>query len=184
MFIFLLSLTLDKEKRAVFSDLYERYKNLMFRDALSILKNKKDAEDAVQNACLSLIPHIDDGVFDDIESQNAKKYIRETVKNEAVKILDKRSPSDPFEDGESYNDFEDSTIEKVLNKELYDAVIKTINSMDEKYKEALYRYYVLEQSVKEIAKYMHTNPAAIEKRIFRGKKIIIEKVNPNDYGYR
>ena len=184
MFIFLLSLYLDKEKRAVFTDLYERYKKLMFRDALAILKNKKDAEDAVQTACLFLLPHINDEVFNEIKSENAEKYIRETVKNAAVKILDKHVSSDQFDDKEAYYDFEDNVIDRVIQKDLYDAVINTINSMDEIYRDVLYRHYVLGQTIKEIAKITHAKPATIEKRISRGKKIIIEKVNPDEYGYK
>ena len=184
MFIFLLSLTLDKEKRAVFTDLYLRYEKLMFRDAFVILKNKKDAEDAVQTACLLLIPHTCDEVFDNIESQNAEKYIRETVKNAAIKILDKRAPSDQFKDNEAYTDFEDNVIDKVLNQDLYEAVINIIKNMDKIYRDALYRHYVLGQSISEIAKNTHTKPETIEKRISRGKKIIVEKVDPNDYGYK
>ena len=183
MFILLLSLTLDNKKRAVFTALFERYKKIMFRDALAILKNKTDAEDAVQNACLSLISHMKDEVLSDIGSDNAKKYVRETVKNASIKILHKRVPSERLNDNISYGDFETDTVEKLHSKELYDAVIRTINEMDEKYRDALYRYFVLGQTVKEIAKQTHTKPDTVEKRIFRGKKIILEKVDPKDYGY-
>lgn len=183
MFILLLSLTLDKEKRALFAALFERYKKIMFRDALAVLRNKADAEDAVQNACVSLMSHIDDPVFSDIGSENAKKYVRETVKNASVQILGRRGFSGPFNDGAAYSDFESDIVEKLQNKELYDAVIRTINGMDEKYRDALYRYYVLGQTVKEIAKQTHTKPDTVEKRIFRGKNIILEKVDPKDYGY-
>ena len=182
MILFLLGV-LYGDDDTKFYNIFSRYKAQMYNDAVSVLKNKKDAEDAVQNACILLLPHLNDKVFDDIESEGAFKYIRETVKNAALSILGKRTGSEQYSESEAYGDFEDSIVDNMTVKELYAAVIKTINAMDEIYRDALFRHYVLGQTVKEIARITHTKPDTVEKRIYRGKKIILEKVNPKDYGY-
>ena len=183
MFLLFLSVIENSGRNKKFVFLYKKHKRLMFRDALAILKNKKDAEDAVQSACLSLLPHVDDDVFDDVTSDGAKKYVRETVKNAAIFILDNRKlPA--VRKSEPYEDFEDAIIDKIAEKDLYGAVIKAIDGMDKKYRDVLYRRLFLGQSVKEIAKETNTKPDTVKKRIERGIKIIREKVNPNDYGYK
>ena len=183
MFLLFLSVIENSGKNKKFLPLFIKYRRIMFSDAFAILKNKKDAEDAVQTACLSLIPHIDDDVFDDVESDGARKYVRKTVKNAAIYILDKRK-TPVITKNEPYEDFEDEIINRIAEKDLFNAVIRVIKGMDKKYRDVLYRRLFLGQSVKEIAKETNTKPDTVKKRIERGIKIIREKVNPNDYGYK
>ena len=59
MLVYLLSAIETDEDRALFVDLFEKYHDRMEQAALRIVKNSHDAEDAVQNAYLQIIRHLD-----------------------------------------------------------------------------------------------------------------------------
>ncbi len=176
--MFILIFTADTGGAEKITSLLNAYMNTMFNLAFAVLKNRQDAEDAVQDAVIGLLKHINDPVFDDPASKYAKAYIRETVKNAALKILGSRrlpeAPDPPLQDGDDLSDV-------IAKKELRDRLIEAINSLDEKYRDPLYMHYVLGCTVKEVAKLTKSKPDTVEKRITRAKKLIREKVDLKDY---
>ena len=173
----ILFLTYDTAEAKKISNLLDLYLNMILDVAFAVLKDKQDAEDAAQDVLLSLLNHINDPVFDDIASQRAKAYVRESVKNAALKILDSRKRPELPEPLSADGDLSDV----ISRKELHDKLIDAINALDKKYRDPLYMHYVLGYTIKEIAKITKAKPDTVEKRITRAKKLIREKVDPKDY---
>ena len=87
MLVYLLSAIETDEDRALFVDLFEKYHDRMEQAALRIVKNSHDAEDAVQNAYLQIIRHLDK--VSEIPCKNRGFWCISIVKNEALTILRK-----------------------------------------------------------------------------------------------
>ena len=75
-----------RQDRDAFAALYAEMSRPMYTVAARILNNRADAEDAVQEAFLKMLQKQS---TDDI--QNGRAYILQTVRNEALMILRKRS---------------------------------------------------------------------------------------------
>ena len=88
MLMILLSALESDEDRHKFIALYEQYHVRMEQTAMRILKEQRDAEDAVQNAFLQIIRHFEK-VFT-IPCEELPFWIISIVKNEARLILRKR----------------------------------------------------------------------------------------------
>lgn len=75
-----------QEKTAWFCQKISQLKNSMYVTAIGILRNKEDAEDAIQNALMQGYDHLDDLRFFD----KIKPWILRILVNECYKILKKR----------------------------------------------------------------------------------------------
>ena len=82
-----------KQSREAFAALYAEMSRPMYTVACRILHNRADAEDAVQEAFMKLLRR---ERTDDIE--NGRAYLLQTVRNEALMILRKRSHEELHED--------------------------------------------------------------------------------------
>lgn len=96
------------EQREVIEEIYRRYEQILFRKAVILLRNERDAEDAVQDAFAWLIEHYDKVNINSypqiyvlmseviehkcIDKIRRKKhetdYIENTVKNNEFSVLD------------------------------------------------------------------------------------------------
>lgn len=73
------------EDRTKFEKLYLKYRNLMFYVANEILKNQHDAEDAVHQAFLAMLKHLDK--ISEIDSPKTRSYVVIVVERKAIDIL-------------------------------------------------------------------------------------------------
>ncbi|MDE6749418.1 MAG: sigma-70 family RNA polymerase sigma factor, partial [Lachnospiraceae bacterium] len=85
--IFLMMIDTPEEKRK-FVILYEKYKYLMQKVATDILHDRFLAEDAVQNAFMNLVPHMNK--IGDPDSAATKRYLITITKNAAIDIYRKK----------------------------------------------------------------------------------------------
>ena len=69
--------------------LYDAYEYKMYGIAYSILNNVGQAEDAVQDAFIKLIPHL--GEINSVASIGTKRLITYTIKNIAIDIYHRNS---------------------------------------------------------------------------------------------
>ncbi len=72
------------ENRDVFQRLYTRYRGLMFRVARQILHNDQDAEDAVHNAFLALVDHVQK--ISDPDSPKTRAFVVTIVEHKAIDL--------------------------------------------------------------------------------------------------
>jgi len=155
--------------------LYDAYEHKMYGIAYSILNNVGQAEDAVQDAFIKLIPYLGD--INSVVSVQTKRLITYTIKNIAIDIYRRNSKeSELFTKGLdepmiSENQKEIAYVKTVEDRQI---VVHLLSSLPSKYREIIrYRCYY-ELSYKEISLLLNISEKAAAKRYERGKKLLKE----------
>ena len=78
----------NEEERSKMTRIYEEYAGIMRRKAYQILQNRTDADDAVQEAFVRLIDHVED--LPDPLSIQTKWYVVTAAENAAIDIWRRR----------------------------------------------------------------------------------------------
>lgn len=177
MLVFYLSLLETQEEKDKFEKLYIQYRKLMFYIAKGILQDDFLAEDAVHNAFLRIINHLDK--IEEISCHKTKSFMVIVVENVSKDLYNKRKkgPTISSEDIDSNivdrNDVADNIIAQMTAEE----VIKKIQLLPDIFQEVLLLKFVHEMNDKEIAKVLEISPAAARKRIERARQRIAALCN-------
>ena len=161
MLVYLLSAIETDEDRALFVDLFEKYHDRMEQAALRIVKNSHDAEDAVQNAYLQIIRHLDK--VSEIPCKNRGFWCISIVKNEALTILRKNKRIEELEEKPI------AATEETLS---YKEIVQLFAELPETYRAVLEMRLILGYSGKEIADRMGITENAVNVRINRGRALL------------
>lgn len=155
--------------------LYDAYEYKMYGIAYSILNNEGQAEDAVQDAFLKLIPHL--GGINSVASVETKRLITYTIKNISIDIYRRNmKESELFTKGVdepviSENHQGTAYVKTIEDREI---VVQLLSSLPSKYREIIrYRCYY-ELSYKEISLLLDISEKAAAKRYERGRKLLKE----------
>lgn len=179
MLQFLLTLT-DESNHGKLEHIYNTYHEYMMRYAISKLQAagrtnaSYDAEDAVQNAFMKIVKHIDKIDFSRGE-KDVKNYCLTILCNEVCNVL--RHNEENFE---FYEEFcfekEYNFVEELEIKEEYHHVVKAIESLDEKYSSTLYLIFCKEKTVNQVAEMMALSPKTVYTRLARGKQLLLDSL--------
>ncbi len=155
--------------------LYDAYEYKMYGIAYSILNNEGQAEDAVQDAFLKLIPYLGD--INSVASVETKRLITYTIKNISIDIYRRNmKESELFTKGVdepviSENQQGTAYVKTIEDREI---VVQLLSSLPSKYREIIrYRCYY-EFSYKEISLLLNISEKAAAKRYERGRKLLKE----------
>lgn len=158
MLIFLSSVEfLTPEEKVFLETIYINEGKKMWCIAISILKNKEQAEDAVQTAFLKLAKHV--STLQSIQDKNKQGYyIHTTVKNTALTMCKKRQKEkiicndtlDYFH-LKSADDYTDTFEDTFIFMEDFHEIEVFLNKLKPIYKQAVYLRFILELSYPEIA---------------------------------
>jgi len=155
--------------------LYDAYEYKMYGIAYSILNNEGQAEDAVQDAFLKLIPHLGD--INSVASVETKRLITYTIKNISIDIYRRnKKESELFTKGVDEpvigeNHQGTAYVKTIEDREI---VVQLLSSLPSKYREIIrYRCYY-ELSYKEISLLLDISEKAAAKRYERGRKLLKE----------
>ncbi len=151
-----------QEKTAWFCQKISQLKNSMYVTAIGILRNKEDAEDAIQNALMQGYDHLDDLRFFD----KIKPWILRILVNECYKILKKRMYTVDIEELEVFSG-EDTIEQKTI---LWESVL----ALEMKYRTVIILYYYENMPVKDMAKVLGITVDAVKQRLFRARKMLRE----------
>ena len=179
MLQFLLTLT-DESNHGKVEHIYNTYHDYMMKYAVSKLQAAGrtnaiyDAEDAVQNAFMKIVKHIDKIDFSRGE-KDVKNYCLTILCNEVCNVL-----SDNHEDFEFNEEFcsekEYNFIEKLEIQESYNKVVKGIKALDEKYSTTLYLIFCKEKTVNQVAEIMGLTSKTVYTRLARGKQFLLDSL--------
>lgn len=169
-----------------FDELVTRYERLVFSIAMSILRRREDAEDAVQSAFFSALENLA-GLRDD---SGFAPWIKRIAVNASLKELNKRTAQKTVPIDENTAQEESGEIayperveewpdelEKVLaHEELKRILDREVESLPEKYRLVFVLRDVQELSTKETAAALGITEAAVKVRLLRARLALREKL--------
>lgn len=134
----------------------KKYSPSMLRASYAILKNKDDAEDAVQEAFMKLI--YKEPTFND-ENHEKAWLLRVTIN------ISKNMLKSSYRKNELYS--EPQTAESST-----DEVLPYVFKLNERYRTVIHLYYYEDYSIKEIASILKIPAATVGTRLSRGKMLL------------
>lgn len=153
------------EDRTKFEQIYENYKNLMYRTAYQVVHNHHDAEDCVQQAFLSVVDHLDK--LRSVRSPQTASFLVITTERKAIDLLRKRQRNDTLTLDE---EMEGIAIPASGENDLADAIAK----LQPDYRQVLLLRFDNGYTDREIAKFLGITPSGVRKRIGRAKAALLE----------
>ena len=165
-----LSMIDDENDRICFERLYQKYEKDVFHRICRFLKNREDAEDAMQNTWLVITKNI--GFYRGLSDDSIRAYILRIARNQAISVyrtrkresilfceLDASVPSD-----------DDNALIRACEENEIEAIVRCIDALDEKYSDVLNLFYLHHHSAGEIALLLGLNENTVRSRIARGKE--------------
>lgn len=164
---------IKKDRKKGVEDLCSKYYKLIYGIAFSILKNKEDSEDAVQNFVTKLYSMDDKNLPKDKEAT----WLYTVAKNEALQILRKKKKeldiySENIYEIENAND----EIEKIIDKESFNKLISNLNNKE---KEIVSLKIISDLSFSEISKLLEQPTSTIKWKYYRAVykiKLLLENI--------
>ena len=152
----ILTMLESDEDRQRFIKIYEQYHALMEQTAMRILAEQSDAEDAVQNAFVQMIRHVEK--IYEIPCENLPFWIISIVKNESLIILRRKKRTVPLEDWDNFA----AEAEDVTG---YQELVGLFARLPESYRAVL-------DADREVAEKLGISRAAVSTRANRGRALL------------
>lgn len=145
-------------QEAEFEQAVERYADMVFRLALSYLKNRADAEDVMQETLLKLYAQSRKVPFASEEHQ--RFWVVRVAVNECKKLL--RSPW-----RRRTGSLEELEQEAAFDTPVQSELFRQVMALPPKYRAAIYLYYYENYSVREVADALGANPSTVQTWLMR-----------------
>ncbi len=176
MLVYLAALECESDKTK-FERIYLAYRQIMFRTANSILKDAQLSEDAVHQAFLRIINHMQN--IEDAECPRTKSFVVIIVKNIALNLYNSRKKNRTV----SFDELEDwmpqadgSPEDEAEDNESYRRLVSLIVRLPEGYRSVLLLKYDNGYSTSEIASMLGLSEENVKKRLQRARKKLEEKL--------
>jgi RNA polymerase sigma factor (sigma-70 family) len=137
----------------------EKYGDMLYRLSLSMLRNKQDAEDSVQDTFMRYL--YKKHKFNDEEHEKA--WLLRVCINVCKNKLRARKRHE-------YVSMEDLGVYDFTYKDF--SIFDAVSKLPEKYKAVILLYYVEEYKVDEIAKILNISSSAVKKRLQRAREML------------
>lgn len=165
-----LSLVDSPDEKRKFEKLYTDYKQTMFYAANRILKDSYEAEDAVHQAFLRIINHLDK--IDENDHRKTKAFLIVVVENISIDIYRKRKHDNILL-------FDELEVDIPINNfnEEWDEVTIAISKLPINYSTVLKLRYSQGYDENEIAQILNITINNVRQRIFRAKQRLSQMLN-------
>ena len=178
MLPFFLALLNEETDRRLFEQIYMNHRKQMFAVARSYLQNDADAEDAVHDVFLRVASSCWDSVRKIENEADLRAYLLKAVKYTSLNVLDRRarrdlSLEDAFSAQEPQTRTGDETFAAACANIDEARLLAAIESLPERYRDALYCRFVLQLTAAQTARAMGQSLAATKKQIQRGKQKLL-----------
>lgn len=147
-----------KKENIAYEELYKKYSSLVYKIAFSILKNKENAEDIMQNVFIKIANLSEEKLPTNYEAS----WLYSVTKNEAISYIRKNKEMFCIEDVEQNN--EEDKIEKILQKENYESLI---SSLEQKEKQIISLKVEVGLTFKEISKILNMPIGTIQWKYYK-----------------
>lgn len=153
------------------AEAYQTYGRLLYAQALQVLRNRQDAEDAVSTAMISLTQKVD--VLQGLARNKLEAYLVITVRNAAINLYRQRrrhvAHSAGTVDDLNVSDPHASPEHRVFSSEGVERVKRAIRALPQREQQALMMRYFQHLSDDDIAKQLQLKPVSVRVLISRGR---------------
>ena len=175
-------------EKDLFHDLIRPYERGAFQMAYSVLRNRDDAEEVVQQAMLKIFSHLAELA----ERDKFKQWAMRVIENEAKMCRRKRhqhlyEPIDqnslegfeekPFHPRQ-FADWRDLPSDVVEQKEVREAVAKAVGELPDIYREVFVLRDMQHLDVAETAEVLGIGQSAVKTRLHRARLMLRESLTP------
>lgn len=155
-----------------FTAIYEKYRRLMFRVALDILKNREDAEDALQDAFIRISDNLDK--IGGADSPRTRSFVMVVTRNVCLNVLRRRR----FESGadiEELNAASDHSVEEeAFSRFGVEELGSALKKLPPDLRDILYLTVREELPLKDAATLLGITYEAAKSRVRRARKKLAE----------
>ena len=175
-------------ERERFHDLIRPYERGAFILAYSILRNREDTEEAVQQAMLNIFSRL--AQLDDVERfkqwamrvvENEAKMIRRKRRQHLYESIDDSSPDaaadKPFRPRQ-FADWRDLPSDIVEQKEVREAILRALGELSDIYREVFVLRDVQHLDVAETSQVLGISQSAVKIRLHRARLMMRESLSP------
>lgn len=160
-----------RDSEAAFKELYQRFSSKVHAYCVKIIGDEDAAEDIYQDTFIRFYKNIRN---DTEKTRNVSAYIFTIARNLCLNYNRDKKNTVPIENLEyliqERQDYE--------NKELLDLITRSLELLEEEYREAFVLKEYSGLNYKEIAKVLNTTVVNARSRVFRAKKKIKEILQP------
>lgn len=166
----------DPVHLARFEEIYREHYKKMFFTANQILRDKYEAEDALQDAFIGIARNMK--TVSKIEDpKDLFYYLQSAARNAALNRLPKKQVYTEAVPLHQMWSLSDSSLWSELCEKLdYEALTEALSSLPQTYQEALYFHFVMEYTIKETAALLQITVSAAKQRLVRGKQMLQEAI--------
>lgn len=171
---FYLSLIDEPDDKEKFAEIFRSYGNMMFSKAMSVLHNTALAEEAVQESFLKIAKNISK-----ISEPNCSKtaaFIVIIVRNTALDMLKSEHINDTEPLDESIPDISSDVLSHIISSDNYSVLLNAVGELDSIYSDILMLKLVYGYDTLSISKLMKIPVKTADSRIYRGKKLLMTKL--------
>lgn len=184
MFIWVAALENEHDRDKI-SEIYRLYHGTMLYIAASVLKDPHLAEDAVSEAFIKIIKHLDK--IDPVDCYRTRGFIVIIVRNTALDLWRKRAKGCErevvLEEFAIPSGCLDPVLEKITSLEACQKIADCINQLHENYSDILYLKMELDCSNKEMAKILGISRDKVKMRLYRARQALEALLAGGDKSY-
>ena len=159
-----------------FEQIYYDHRKEMFTAAHRILKDRGEAEDAVQEALLGIARNMPT-VSRITRPAELRLYVLRAARNAALNRLpavNRRSTELELSAAESVPD--SSVWDAMCRRSDRQALAAAFAAVPQPYRDALYDHFVLGFTAREVSRMLNISLSAARQRLVRGKKLLLESL--------
>ena len=171
MLTFYLNLIDSEDKKDKFESLYLKYRKHMKYIAIKILGDEQLAEDAVHNAFLKILNHLNK--FQNIDCQETRNLIVIIIRSVSIDMYRKRKKE--FENTDILD--KELSVETDFSMIEVDNILKEIDVLPDIYKDILLLKVEYGYKDREIAKLLGLKIDTVSKRLERARKQLKKQLN-------
>lgn len=172
LYLTLLESDEDEDK---FILVYNKYKNLMFKEAYSYIKDYNLSEDCIQSAFMEIARCFDR--IGEVESPETKAYVMTITRVCAFRIYndERKNVTEPIDDFELLPD--SSAADDMIDKTEVSLVTETVSDLPERYRDVLILRFAYDYDYEHMARLLGISPSAVRKRVERAKKVLARELD-------
>lgn len=170
------------ENLELINKLFEEYEQMMYDVALSILLNKSDAEDVVQEAFSWLINNTE--AVSDFSDNEKRFYLAGMVKHISLNYI-KKKKRHPIENINEYEELASnySVEETALDNIMIDEIKQALRELSASDYSLMYLYLIMQMKPSEIAKELKIPEKNIRSQVRYAKKRLIKILKRRGFNY-